>query len=84
MSARNLRIGLVVFKANVTIMGNLCSAIFFFFFNAFLSVFTICLIRPPTCIPIFSHQPGKEKNKKKKKQRSKGCDTFLTEHSLFT
>lgn len=29
MSARNLRIGLVVFKANVTIMGNLCSAIFF-------------------------------------------------------
>lgn len=52
MSARNLRIGLVVFKANVTIMGNLCSAIFFFLLQCIFVCFYNLL---DTSTNLYSH-----------------------------
>lgn len=61
-------------------MGNLSRMChFFFFFNAFLSIFTICLLRPPNMYP---HHLGKEKRIRKRSKA--GVIQFLTSTKLIT
>lgn len=87
MSVRNLRIGLVVFKSMLQgrqEWGSIRS-VNFFFFNAFLSIFTVCLLRPPNLYspfpPTKTGQRKRIKKKKKKKQKEvRGCDTVFNEH----
>lgn len=52
---------------------------FFFFFNAFLSIFTICLLRPPNMYP---HHLGKEKRIRKRSKT--GVIQISTSTKLIT
>lgn len=74
--------------------GEVFAVSIFFFFNAFLSIFTVCLLRPPNLYsPFPPTKTGQRKRIKKKEEeeeakRSKGvviqCLTSTTSHLLLT